>query len=70
MTDGYIQHQPDSTGKKVDADTVTQYDGTLVYRQRATIDDDDLLNRLDQMILLLTAIKTGLDILNNQEVVL
>lgn len=40
MSDGFVQVQPDSTGKKVDAGEVTRDDGMVVERQRVVLGDD------------------------------
>jgi hypothetical protein len=39
--DSYIQHAPDSTGKKIDTGEVTRNDGTVFERQRLVIADDE-----------------------------
>jgi hypothetical protein len=40
MADGFVELQPDSTGKKVDTSELTRNDGSLVERQRVVIGDD------------------------------
>jgi hypothetical protein len=47
-TDGYVQHAPDSTGKKVDTSEVTRDDGTVVERQKAIISDPAVLGDAGQ----------------------
>lgn len=37
MADGYVQIQPESTGKKIDVAELTRADATIVERQRVEI---------------------------------
>lgn len=41
MSDGSVQIQPESTGKKVDTSELTRNDGSVVERQRASLADNE-----------------------------
>lgn len=40
MTDNFIQHQPDSTGKKIETEERVNYDGVTVHRQTTAVVGD------------------------------
>lgn len=40
-SDGVVQVQPDSTGKKVDVSELTRTDGTVIERQRMVLASDE-----------------------------
>ena len=73
MTDNYIQHQPDSTGKRVETEERVNYDGVTVHRQIATlpdpvmVDGDPLDAILVELKLISYLLATGLNVNDSLE---